>query len=67
MSRVPELPSRLRGRREPDTRPVITPTGRFKRNGKFSLTTARSPESVTRINPEGMKPILPEMLYIPPA
>jgi len=46
---------------------VIKPEGKFKRPHKISITTDRSPEKVTSINPNDMKPILPEMPYIPPA
>jgi hypothetical protein len=46
---------------------VIKPDGRFVRPHKIRLTTDRSPENVTSINAEDMKPILPEMPYIPPA
>jgi hypothetical protein len=48
-------------------KPVIKPEGKFIRPHKINSTTDRSPENVTRINPEDMKPILPEMVYIPPA
>jgi len=48
-------------------KPVIKPEGKFIRPYKINITTDRSPESVTSINPEDMKPILPEMPYIPPA
>jgi hypothetical protein len=68
MARVPQLPYRephLRHQR--DTSAVIKPEGKFKRPHKISINTDRSPESVTSINPDDMKPILPEMPYIPPA
>ena len=68
MARVPQVPyqpPRLRHRR--DTRPVIKPEGKFRRPYEISITTDRSPEKVTSINPDAMKPILPEMPYIPPA
>ncbi len=67
MARIPEYPlpqQRLRRRR--DTKPVIKPEGKFIRERKIHITTQRSPENVTKINPEDMKPILPEMPYIPP-
>ena len=68
MARVPQLPYReYRKRRQRDTRLVINPEGKFQRSHKINITTDRSPESVTSINPEDMKPILPEMPYIPPA
>jgi hypothetical protein len=46
---------------------VIKPEGKFKRPHNINITTDRTPGSVTSINPEDMKPILPEMPYIPPA
>jgi hypothetical protein len=46
---------------------MIKPTGHFKRPDVERPQTDRSPESVTSINPKGMEPILPEMVYIPPA
>jgi len=68
MARLPQLPYREpHKRRRRDTRSVIKPEGKFKRPYKISIKTDRSPESVTRINPQDMKPILPEMPYIPPA
>jgi hypothetical protein len=68
MARVPEFPHRAPLRRhQRDSRPVIKPEGKFMRPSPISIATDRSPESVTRINPEDMKPILPEMPYIPPA
>ena len=50
-----------------DTEPIIKPAGRFIRRHYISTKTDRSPSDVTKINPEDMKPILPEMPYIPPA
>jgi hypothetical protein len=68
MARVPNVPSHEPGKRhERDTRPVIKPEGKFQRPSKIHITTDRSPESVTSINADDMKPILPEMPYIPPA
>lgn len=68
MARVPQLPYREPRKRHPrDTKPVIKPEGKFIRPRKINITTDRSPENVTSINPEDMKPILPEMIYIPPA
>lgn len=67
MARVPDYPLPERRRRRRDTTEVIKPEGRFIRPTKIRITTDRSPESVTSINPEDMKPILPEMPYIPPA
>jgi len=68
MARVPQLPYREpHRRRQRDTTTVVKPEGKFKRPYKISITTDRSPESVTSINPDDMKPILPEMPYIPPA
>jgi hypothetical protein len=67
MARVPQLPHRPHKRRERDANPVIKPEGKFVRPHKIRLTSDRSPESVTSINAEDMKPILPEMPYIPPA
>jgi hypothetical protein len=68
MARVPQFPYReLQKRHQRDTKPVIKPEGRFKRPSKIHISTDRSPESVTSINPEDMTPILPEMPYIPPA
>ena len=68
MARVPEFPYREQHRRhQRDSRPVIKPEGKFKRPYQINIATDRSPESVTSINPEDMKPILPEMPYIPPA
>jgi len=55
-------------RRQPDTKRVIKPEGKFKREtDKPRLVTDRSPRSVTAIRPQDMEPILPEMPYIPPA
>jgi len=68
MARVPELPYQMPSRRhQRDTKAVIKPIGKFVRPHKIHITTDRSPENVTHINPEDMKPILPEMPYIPPA
>jgi hypothetical protein len=68
MARVPQLPyQEYRKRHQRDIRPVIKPEGKFTRTHKINITTDRSPETVTSINPEDMKPILPEMPYIPPA
>ena len=68
MARVPEFPHQAPNRRhQRDTQPVIKPEGKFNRPTKIHITTDRSPESVTSINPDDMKPILPEMPYIPPA
>jgi len=68
MARVPQVPYYEPHRRhQPDTSPVIKPEGKFKRPHDIHINTDRSPESVTRINPDDMKPILPEMPYIPPA
>jgi hypothetical protein len=68
MARVPgspETPKRSGRRRE--RHPVIQPEGRFIRSGSIHVSTERSPSDVTSINPDDMKPILPEMPYIPPA
>jgi hypothetical protein len=68
MARVPQYPyASPRKRHQRDTQPVIKPEGKFKRPHKINITTDRSPESVTSINRDAMKPILPEMPYIPPA
>jgi len=68
MARVPQVPYEEPHRRhQPDIKSVVKPEGKFKRASKIHLTTERSPESVTSINPDDMKPILPEMPYIPPA
>jgi hypothetical protein len=68
MARVPQYrdqePQR---RRQADSRAVIKPEGKFERPYKITIATDRSPENVTSINAEDMKPILPEMPYIPPA
>ena len=67
MARIPKYPfEEQRPRRRRDTKPVIMPEGKFIRERKIYVTTQRSPENVTKINPENMKPILPEMPYIPP-
>jgi hypothetical protein len=68
MARVPQYPyqePRKRHRRE--TTAVIKPEGKYQRAHNITITTDRSPKSVTSINPDDMKPILPEMPYIPPA
>ena len=68
MARVPQVPyTQPRKRHQRDTKPIIKPEGKFNRPSKIRITTDRSPENVTHINPEDMKPILPEMPYIPPA
>jgi len=68
MARLPQFPYREpRKRHLRDMKPVIKPEGKFIRPHKINITTDRSPENVTSINPEDMKPILPEMVYIPPA
>ena len=68
MAQVPKLPFRERPRRHRhDTEPLIKPEGRFIPEQPVKITTDRAPEDVTRINPDKMKPILPEMVYIPPA
>jgi hypothetical protein len=68
MARVPEFPDYpQRRRRQHVTRPIIKPEGKFERPNQINITTDRSPEKVTSINSDGMKPILPEMPYIPPA
>jgi len=68
MARVPQYPyEEPRRRHRRDTVPVIKPEGRFKRPHNINITTDRSPESVTSINQDDMKPVLPEMPYIPPA
>ncbi|HEY2380867.1 MAG TPA: hypothetical protein VGK48_06745 [Terriglobia bacterium] len=67
MARVPDYPLPEPRRRRRETTSVIKPEGKFIRPHKIRITTDRSPESVTSINPDDMKPILPEMPYIPPA
>ena len=68
MARVPQLPYREPQRpHHRDTNSIVKPEGKFKRPYKISIKTDRSPESVTSLNPDDMKPILPEMPYIPPA
>jgi hypothetical protein len=68
MARVPHLPyGEPQPRHQRDTNSIVKPEGKFKRPYKISIQTDRSPESVTSINPDDMKPILPEMPYIPPA
>jgi hypothetical protein len=54
-------------RRVKETRAVVKPAGRFIRSSNIHLSTDRSPEDVTSINPRDMEPILPEMPYLPPA
>ena len=67
MARQPKYPlEEQRARNHRDVKPVIKPEGRFIRERNIHITTQRSPHSVTKINPEEMKPILPEMPYIPP-
>jgi hypothetical protein len=66
MARVPRVPYYERRQRHiPDSSPVIKPEGKFIRPHEIHITTDRSPEDVTRINPDDMKPILPQMPYIP--
>jgi hypothetical protein len=67
MARVPQFPYPEPQRRKRANQPVVKPEGKFQRVHKIEITGDRSPESVTSINPEDMKPILPEMPYIPPA
>jgi hypothetical protein len=68
MARVPKVPFReAHERYHRETIDVVKPEARFRRAHRISLQTDRSPEDVTRINPDAMKPILPEMIYIPPA
>ena len=67
MARLPDIPYQPRKRHQRDTKPMVKPEGQFIRPHNISITTDRSPEKVTSINPEDMKPILPEMIYIPPA
>jgi hypothetical protein len=69
MARVPKEPYREERQpgRERDRLPVIKPAGHFVKPGVERPVTDRSPKSVTKINPEDMEPILPEMPYIPPA
>jgi hypothetical protein len=57
---------RSRRIKDTETEAVAKPEGKFVREKKIHITTQRSPHSVTKINPEDMKPILPEMPYIPP-
>jgi len=67
MARLPKYPfEEQRPRRRRETTAVVKPEGKFVRERKFRVTTQRSPQSVTKINPEDMTPILPEMPYIPP-
>ena len=68
MARAPQFPYQApHKRRRPDTQPIVKPERKFKRPHKINITTDRSPENVTSINPDDKKPILPEMPYIPPA
>ena len=67
MARVPQFRYPEQQRRKREIKPVVKPEGKFQRSRKVEITGDRSPESVTSINPEDMKPILPEMPYIPPA
>jgi hypothetical protein len=68
MARVPEFPHQIsRKRHQRETKRIVKPGGQFIRQHKIHITTDRSPENVTHINPDDMKPILPEMRYIPPA
>jgi hypothetical protein len=68
MARVPKLPFREpHERHQRETFRVVKPEGKFIRPHRISIQTERSPESVTHINADDMKPILPEMIYIPPA
>ena len=68
MARVPKVPFReAHERHQRETIDVVKPEARFRRPHRISLQTDRSPQDVTRINAEDMKPILPEMIYIPPA
>ena len=67
MARLPKYrPEEQPVKRQKDTKSVIKPEGKFVRERKIYVTTQRSPRSVTKINPDEMKPILPEMPYIPP-
>jgi hypothetical protein len=67
MARLPKHPEEVPQRRKRDKEPIIKPAGRFVRRHNISIKTDRSPSDVTKINSEDMKPILPEMPYIPPA
>jgi hypothetical protein len=68
MARVPKFPfSEAHERHRRETVDVVKPEARFRRPYRISIQTDRSPQDVTRINPDEMKPILPEMIYIPPA
>jgi hypothetical protein len=60
-------PKERASKRQPDTRGVIKPEGRFVRDSSVRPVGDRTPESVTRIRPEDKQPILPGMPYIPPA
>jgi len=67
MARQPKYSIEERRSRPPkETEAVAKPEGKFVRDKKIHITTQRSPHSVTKINPDDMKPILPEMPYIPP-
>jgi hypothetical protein len=68
MARIPQVPYHEPPKRhQRETKAVVKPDGKFKRPYEIHITTDRAPENVTRINPEDMKPVLPEMPYIPPA
>jgi hypothetical protein len=68
MARVPKIPFReVPERHHREIAKVVKPEGKFVRPHRIAVQTDRSPESVTRINADDMKPILPEMIYIPPA
>jgi len=68
MATVPKYPYFEKPQRRQRVRmAVIQPSGHFKRPDVERSETERSPDSVTSINPERMEPILPEMVYIPPA
>lgn len=69
MARQPKYSIEERRSRRPrntEAETLVKPQGKFIREKKIHVTTQRSPQSVTKINPEDMKPILPEMPYIPP-
>jgi hypothetical protein len=68
MARNPKTPYGEPSRRhEPETKSVITPERRFTDKSTVRVVTDRTPRSVTKIRPEDMETILPEMIYIPPA
>ena len=67
MAREPKYSIRQEYLRKRAQAPVVKPSGRFIRERTINITTDRSPHSVTSINPDNLKPILPEMPYIPPA